>query len=236
MVTYLSNSQQQPGNLCHNDANAAALSKLISNDSVQKVAGFASSKPHSFIAVTILIKYKLGAFATWMPKLHGYYVDHLDALLQHDCKLQRNFHNSVWSSTTINFGPRTCCKQHTDFNNLPFGICSIYGAGRYNSKEGGHLVLWEAGLVIEFPPGSTILIPSAVLTHSNVPIPKGSTRYSVTQYTAGGLFRWVDHGFQGEESYWESLTDEGRAEETQRMEGRAVMGLGLFSTKEELLA
>jgi hypothetical protein len=88
MVTYLSNSQQQPGNLCHNDANAAALSKLISNDSVQKVAGFASSKPHSFIAVTILIKYKLGAFATWMPKLHGYYVDHLDALLQHDCKLQ----------------------------------------------------------------------------------------------------------------------------------------------------
>jgi hypothetical protein len=87
-VTYLSNSQQQPRNLCHNDANAAALSKLISNNSVQKVAGFTSSKPHSFIAVTILIKYKLGAFATWMLKLHRYYVDHLDALLQHNCKLQ----------------------------------------------------------------------------------------------------------------------------------------------------
>lgn len=195
------------------------MSKLISNESVQKVAGFASS-----------------AFATWMPKLHGYYVDHLDALLQHDCNLRRNFHNSVWPSTTVNFGSRTCCKQHKDFNDLPFGMCSIYGAGRYDSKEGGHLVLWEAGLVIEFPPGSTILIPSAILTHSNVPVPKGSTRYSVTQYTAGGLFRWVDHGFQSEESYWRSLTDEGCAEETQRMEGRATMGMGLFSTKEGLLA
>lgn len=171
-----------------------------------------------------------------MPKLHGYYVDHLDALLQHDCNLRRNFHNSVWPSTTVNFGSRTCCKQHKDFNDLPFGMCSIYGAGRYDSKEGGHLVLWEAGLVIEFPPGSTILIPSAILTHSNVPVPKGSTRYSVTQYTAGGLFRWVDHGFQSEESYWRSLTDEGCAEETQRMEGRATIGMGLFSTKEGLLA
>ncbi|KAF8222797.1 hypothetical protein L208DRAFT_1061575, partial [Tricholoma matsutake] len=32
--------QTQPGNLCHNNANAAALSKLITHDAVQKVAGF----------------------------------------------------------------------------------------------------------------------------------------------------------------------------------------------------
>jgi hypothetical protein len=171
-----------------------------------------------------------------MPKLHQYYVDHLDHLLDHDCELHRNFHNSVWASMTINFGPRTCCVCHTDFSNLPFGICSILAAGRYNPKEGGQLVLWECGLVIEFPPGSTILIPSAVITHSNVPVPKNSTRYSVTQYTAGGIFRWVDHGFQTEESYWASLSDEERAEEAHRMEGRADMGMGLFSTKDELLA
>jgi hypothetical protein len=171
-----------------------------------------------------------------MPKLYEYYVDHLDRLLGWDGGLRRNFHNSVWASTTINFGPRTCCTPHTDFANLPFGICSIYAAGNYDPKAGGHLVLWECGLVIEFPPGSTVLIPSAIVTHSNVPVPKPSTRYSVTQYTAGGVFRWVDHGFQCEESYWGTLSEEGCAEEIRRMEGRAHMGMGLFSTKDELLA
>jgi hypothetical protein len=60
--------------------------------------------------------------------------------------------------------------------------------------------------------------------------------YLVTQYTAGGIFRWVDHGFQMEESYWASLSDEEHVEEVRRMEGCADMGMGLFATKDELLA
>jgi hypothetical protein len=171
-----------------------------------------------------------------MPRLHEYYMVHLDRLLANNPKLQRNFHNSVWASTTFNFGPRTCCFKHTDFSNLPFGICSIHAAGSYNPKLGGHLVLWECGLVVEFPPCSTILIPSAAITHSNVPIPRNSTRYSITHYTAGGIFRWVDHGFQTEESYWATLSAEQREEELQHQAGRAQMGIGLFSTKDELLS
>jgi hypothetical protein len=171
-----------------------------------------------------------------MPRLHGYYADHLDRLLANDCELKRNFHNSVWASTTFNFGPRTFCYKHKDFSNLSFGICSIYAAGSYDPKLGGHLILWECGLVIEFPPGSTVLIPSAAITHSNVPVPQNSTRYSITQYTAGGIFRWVDHGFQKEDPYWATLSDEEHEEELQQMEGCTCMGMGLFSTKDELLA
>jgi hypothetical protein len=52
----------------------------------------------------------------------------------------------------------------------------------------------------------------------------------------GGLFWWVDHGFQTEDSYWEALSDEECTEEIWQMEGRADMGIGLFSTKDELLA
>jgi hypothetical protein len=157
-------------------------------------------------------------------------------ILEHDCELHQNFHNSIWASTTINFGPRTCCFLQADFSNLPFRICSIYAAGSYNLKEGGHLILWECGLVIEFPPGSTILIPSAIVIHSNVPVPKHSTRYSITQYSMGGLFQWVDHGFQTEDSYWEVLSDEECTEEIWRTEGHTDMGIGPFSTKDELLA
>jgi hypothetical protein len=95
-------------------------------------------------------------------------------------------------------------------------------------------VLWDLQLVIEFPPGSTILIPSAVLHHSNIPIQKGEERYSFTQYTAGGLFRWVDHGFQKEGDYHSSLSKEEAIEEEGAMRRRWTMGLGLFSTLDEL--
>ena len=95
-------------------------------------------------------------------------------------------------------------------------------------------MLWDLQLAIEFPPGSTILIPSAVLHHSNIPIQKGEERYSFTQYTAGGLFRWVDHGFQKEDEYCSSLLKEGAIEEEEAMRRRWMMGLGLFSTLDEL--
>lgn len=51
-------------------------------------------------------------------------------------------------------------------------------------------------LIIEFPAGSTIFIPSATLRHSNTAIGENETRSSFTQYTAGALFRWVDNGFK----------------------------------------
>ncbi|KAJ7583710.1 hypothetical protein C8J56DRAFT_893383 [Mycena floridula] len=57
-----------------------------------------------------------------------------------------------------------------------------------------HFVLWDLGLVIEFPPGSSILLMSATLEHSNTLIQPGETRCSLVQYSATGLFRWVENG------------------------------------------
>ncbi|KIK51794.1 hypothetical protein GYMLUDRAFT_979975 [Collybiopsis luxurians FD-317 M1] len=42
--------------------------------------------------------------------------------------------------------------------------------GRFDQTRSGQLILWELKLVIDFPHASTILIPSAVITHSNIPI------------------------------------------------------------------
>ena len=55
-------------------------------------------------------------------------------------------------------------------------------------------MLWDLGVVIEIPPGATFLIPSAILQHSNSDIAEGQTRMSITQYSAGCLFRWVRCG------------------------------------------
>lgn len=88
--------------------------------------------------------------------------------------------------------------MHTDTGNKANGLCAITAIGQFDSKKGGHLILEQLRLVIEFPPGATILIPSATVTHGNTPIQENETRMSVTQYAAGGLFRWVRYGFQSE--------------------------------------
>lgn len=105
-----------------------------------------------------------------------------------------NFSRSVYCCATFNFGPATCTFKHRDSLNAPWGMCAITADGSYNPKTGGHIILWELGLVIEFPPVSTILIPSATITHSNIAVSEGETRVSFTQYTAGGIFRWLDNG------------------------------------------
>lgn len=162
----------------------------------------------------------------------------MEALCAHHPNLQRNFGKgqSVFACSTINFGPATESFPHTDNNNLAWGWCAVTALGDFDHTLGGHLILWDSKLIIEFPPGSTILIPSAVFTHSNTSIQGGETRYSFTQYTSGGLFRWVEHGFQGEGPYKASLSRQGRKDEEDRKSARWAKGMGMYSTMAELNA
>lgn len=122
-----------------------------------------------------------------------------------------------------------------DYANLPFGWCSVTSLGNFDPILGGHLVLWEMQLVIEFPAGSTILLPSAAVTHSNVPINSsaGEQRFSFTQYTAGGIFRWVDQGFRTSDQFRGGLAPEELNETLKGLSSQLDMGLGLFSTLDE---
>lgn len=88
--------------------------------------------------------------------------------------------------------------------------------------------------MVEFPAGSLIAIPSGVCRHGNTAISRKETWYSFTQYSLGGNFCWVDHGFQTEEAYCARKTDEEAKEEELRRCKRWEMGLSMFSTLEEL--
>ncbi|KAJ6552424.1 hypothetical protein DFH09DRAFT_1319176 [Mycena vulgaris] len=211
--------QTEPGALVDGVINTAVLCCLLSNIAFIRIAGFAT-----------------GVFANWAPSLFDYYVHYMRRFYAHYTHLSRPFLNGIWSACTFNLGPRTCALGHRDFANLAFGWCAITALGDFDYTKGGHLILWDCRLVLEFPPGTTILIPSAALFHSNIPISDGERRYSFTQYTAGGLFRWVEHGFQSEESYFESLSPEDAARERAEAKARWAMGAGLFSTLDELKA
>lgn len=93
-------------------------------------------------------------------------------------------------------GPNTVALEHADTGNLASGGCPVTSGGDYDPKLGGHMVLFSLGIAVEFPPGSTVIIPSSTLSHGNTAIQPEETRVSFTQYCAGGLHRWVEYGYQ----------------------------------------
>ncbi|KAF7975807.1 hypothetical protein HWV62_8493 [Athelia sp. TMB] len=209
--------QKQPGNLAHSEKNRHALKNLLHTRAIRRIANFGSS-----------------ALAFWCPRLHRYYCETLGRLFKRYPLLHRNFNRSVFPCITVNFGPHTCCYPHRDSNNLPYGLCAITALGSFDPTRGGHLVLWDLRLIIEFPAGSTILVPSATVQHSNIKIQEGETRYSFTQYAAGGLFRWVEHGFKSERDRKAGWSPEQHEQDALEGARRWEEGVALFSTLDEL--
>ncbi|KAH7908186.1 hypothetical protein BJ138DRAFT_990643, partial [Hygrophoropsis aurantiaca] len=171
--------QKMPGNLAHSKSNRAGLSMLLDNPAIKRIAGFGNS-----------------AFAWYAPKMYRHYSEHLGQLYRRHPGLQNIFKNSIFPAATFNFGPQVETCDHTDSQNVSYGLCAISALGDFDPTKGGHLILFDVKLAIEFPPGSTILIPSATMRHGNVKIGAEETRLSFTQYCAGGLLRWVRYGFQ----------------------------------------
>lgn len=142
--------------------------------------------------------------AEYAPKLFVHYRDTLGALYSQHPQLTPAFPNTIWPAASFNLGDRVITHEHRDAGNLPQGWCALYSLGDFDPTKGGHLILRELGFMVEFPPGSLILLPSSTITHGNTPIQKGETRKSFALYAAGGLFRWVKYGFRG----WKAFVKE----------------------------
>ncbi|KAG6905636.1 hypothetical protein DXG01_001482 [Tephrocybe rancida] len=136
------------------------------------------------------------AFNFWAPNIHKLYHDTLNLLFKGLPYLRRIFPCSIFPAAAFNFGLNIFTKAHRDTMNLPVGWCAIQALGKFGHMKGGHMVFPCLKLVVEFPPGALILIPSAMLTHTNIPVQEGDCHVSFTQYCAGGLFRYVENGFQ----------------------------------------
>ncbi|KAJ7800834.1 hypothetical protein B0H14DRAFT_2386884 [Mycena olivaceomarginata] len=127
--------------------------------------------------------------------------------------------------------PRTVTFPHLDFANLAWGWCSITSLGDFDPDKGGHLILWDLKLIIliRFPPGSTIFIPSALIRHSNTSIQAHEKRFSFTQYTAAGIFQFVDNGFKSQEEVDAmEMSVEEKAARLEARKARWVDGLKMY--------
>lgn len=179
----------------------------------------------------------LGALAAFAPKLYRYIAQILHALFNKHDHLEHNFSNSIFPAASFNCGPQTVALDHTDFNNLSHGLCALTALGKYDHTLGGHLILFGVKLLIQFPVGSTALIPSGCMGHGNTPICDGEIRLSIAQYAAGGLFRWVAYGFHSAKSLMETNAGKIIKKKLDKEAGeRWREGLALFSTADGLRA
>ncbi|KAJ7185940.1 hypothetical protein C8R46DRAFT_1208044 [Mycena filopes] len=190
--------QRYPQNLAHSVCNLAIFAGLFGRKSFERITGWTNP------FIQNASDQKRSPIHGLRPNLHEYYRatyialcdwDRLQARAKH---IRRNFPEkfSVFTTATYNFGPVTVTLPHIDFGNLAWGWCAITALGHFDPDRGGHLVLWDLNLIIRFPPGSTILLPSAILRHSNLNIGPNETRSSFTQFTPAGIFRWVYNDFR----------------------------------------
>ncbi|KAJ4473241.1 hypothetical protein C8R41DRAFT_775790, partial [Lentinula lateritia] len=194
------------------------MEDLLAHPCFRRVAGFQSA-----------------ALSTWFPCCYREALYRKRQLNQLRPKLLPNFDNSVYSCMTVNFGPQTWTYIHTDSKNDPCLPCAVTSGGNYSWKLGGHMVLWDFGIILEFPPGTTILLSSAFLRHSNIPVLKGETRVSVTQYSAGSIRRWLEYGGRTEEAF-KVQDPEAYTREMEKRASRWKEALDMYSTIEELKA
>ncbi|KAJ3751711.1 hypothetical protein EV360DRAFT_97671 [Lentinula raphanica] len=213
MGTSFGGGSQGPGTMAfYGDANRRILMNIAASPSLQRLIGFTNC-----------------LFQCFAEKIFNLYQETLQSLFASDPKLKRWFKKSAFSSISFNLGPASVCWPHTDNYNLAFGWCAITPLGQFDPDRGGHLILWDLGLIIRFPPGSTILIPSALLTHSNLPIQKGEERYSIIQYSSSGLFRWVYNGFMSDKDFLATSNSEDLEKRERDRKARWGDGLKMFS-------
>ncbi|KAF7320031.1 hypothetical protein MKEN_00787100 [Mycena kentingensis (nom. inval.)] len=190
---------------------------MRTNKDIQDICTFASS-----------------ALTTWFPNISAQANERLskiEAVVGES--YTRTFARSAFACVAFNFGPQSAAIFHRDWTDAAGEICTAWAGGKFNHKKRGHILFLELKIALEFPPGTLVLFPSAILTHANIPVAPHEQRVSIVQYTPGNLARFVDNGFRTEAQYL-AEDEEGYHEMMERKRTRWAKGLALFSTIDEL--
>ncbi|KAJ7029507.1 hypothetical protein C8F04DRAFT_1187720 [Mycena alexandri] len=100
--------------------------------------------------------------------------------------------SSVFSAATLELGGPHL--RATNSGHEPTTWSILVALGNFVPRLGGHIILWDLGFVVSFPPGSCILLPTGLIRYSFVKVREGKTRYSVVQFAGSGVTRWLQNG------------------------------------------
>ncbi|KAJ7824253.1 hypothetical protein B0H14DRAFT_3469499 [Mycena olivaceomarginata] len=164
-----------PAEFCkHRRGLFAAINVGLTFGKGQKLPTWIDNKTYTSLAERLLNHKDIARMAhfasVWAPRLHRYYIDYNTRLNLRHPGLRRPFAKSVFSCAAFNFSGNVWTFKHRDVCNLPFGLCAVQSLGNFDPPLGGHLVLWDLKLVVEFPAGALILLPSATVAIPNIPV------------------------------------------------------------------
>ena len=109
-------------------------------------------------------------FQTWAPRLHAEYRCCQEDYKQRCPEMQIPSNILPFAAVTANLGPKTICHKHVDAQNLSYGWCVVCAMGEFDSTMGGHMVLHDARIILEYGRGDIIFLPSAIMAHENIPV------------------------------------------------------------------
>ncbi|KAJ7038749.1 hypothetical protein C8F04DRAFT_950910, partial [Mycena alexandri] len=120
-------------------------------------------------------------FTAFAPAAYHLARELTTSLLKDDPTLTPPF-PGVFTTATFGVGPRIVGDvQHPGA--APWCWIALTALGSFDPERGGHIIFWDLGRVLQFPPGATILMPS-LLRYTIADIQEGETRYSLTRYLA----------------------------------------------------
>ncbi|KAF9027690.1 hypothetical protein BDP27DRAFT_1437082 [Rhodocollybia butyracea] len=151
--------QQQPQ--CLGGQRQEMMARFVNKPCTQRVAAFQSA-----------------SFALWFPKSYAEFHRQNLQLKEKIPTFEGNIKGSVYLCCTANCGPNSWTHIHQDGLNCAGACCTVTSGGPFDPTKGGQLIIWDLKLIFDFPPGSTILLPSALFRHLNIPIQKGEKRVS----------------------------------------------------------
>lgn len=146
-----------------------------------------------------------GVMKTWHPEIN----DRMGEVIEACCNRSPNnpSHLIQPPSHRVNFtgihlnvpskeNKSATCFDHGDCQDFIFSHTAIINGGNFDYRRGGHLVLHDIKVILEFPPGVIIAFPGSMIRHSNVPVAAHEDRVSLSCYNAGGVVRFFDNGME----------------------------------------
>ncbi|KAJ7608826.1 hypothetical protein DFH06DRAFT_1017486, partial [Mycena polygramma] len=198
-------------NVDHKLANLVELSLLLKDANIRDIAAFQNA-----------------IFESFSPKMFAYCENAMDLIFKHEPDLRREY-PGAFAGCEFNLGDLGSAPRIHD-RDLLHGWRALTALGKYDARYGGDLVLWDKGLIVRFPPGTTILFPAALMRYSFVGVRDGEAQYHFAQFCSGGLFRYILNGYVNDALYESNASRREMAQMDIARRRRLDASVKMFST------